>query len=60
MEELKKKPIDRVMIKNINEYTNLRNDFNTFGGRRNKKKDEVQNPKNKLNYIKIKIFIYIL
>jgi hypothetical protein len=39
MEELKKKPIDRVMIKNINEYTNLRNDFNTFGGRRNKKKD---------------------
>jgi hypothetical protein len=38
MNELEKKPIPKVMIKNINEYANLRNDFNTFGGRRNKKK----------------------
>jgi hypothetical protein len=38
MDELEKKPIPKVMIKNINEYANLRNDFNTFGGRRNKKK----------------------
>jgi len=38
MNELEKKPMPRVMIKNINEYANLRNDFNTFGGRRNKKK----------------------
>ena len=28
--------------------------------RRQVEREEVQNPKNKLNYIKIKIFIYIL
>jgi hypothetical protein len=32
-----KQPIPKDMIKNINEYSNLRNDFNPFGGRNNKK-----------------------
>jgi hypothetical protein len=45
MEELEKKPMPRVMIKNINEYANLRNDFNTFGGRRNKKKSSKKKSK---------------
>jgi hypothetical protein len=33
-----KEPIPKIMIKNINEYSNLRNDFNPYGGRPNKKK----------------------
>ena len=36
--EEKKEPIPKVMIGKVNEYANLRNDFNPFGGRRNKKK----------------------
>lgn len=37
-EEKQKDPIPKVMIGKINEYSNLRTDFNNFGGRRNIKR----------------------